>query len=132
MSGNKVFRGDRDVAAAAEMIHIRFVGVIDQPRDSLFPMHVRSVQCDYPWSLAVGVQRDSQVSVRSLVVFNCVANQLPGVLAIHHHRVVYLQVQWRLCRLILVAEQIHVALLENRTSLLSLRGRFNPVCYIIP
>ena len=111
VTGNKVLRRNYDIPAAAEVVEVRFVRIINQPCNSLFSFRVRSVQCNNCWGFAFQLEWNSQIGARSLALLNRVADQFASVAAIDIDRFMNLKIEWRLFGFVLISEQFKIATL---------------------
>ena len=108
-----VFGSDHNIAAAAEVIEVGLVGVIDQSGDSLFAFGEGAVQGDDSRGFGFQVKLDAQIRVGSFITLDGITDQLPRVLAIDDHRLVDAEIQSRLLRLVLIADQFQVASFQD-------------------
>ena len=69
-----VFGSDHNIAAAAEVIEVGLVGVIDQSGDSLFAFGEGAVQGDDSRGFGFQVKRDAQIRVGSFITLEGIQN----------------------------------------------------------
>ena len=132
MSGYEMLGRDDHVTAAAEVIEVGLVRIVDQAGGTLLPVLVGAVKRDDGRELAVPFERDAEIGMGAFVGLDVVADQPTGVLTIDHDFFVNPQIERRFLRFVTVPDEVEIALAQHLLVGFPVRGSLHTVEQVIP